>query len=323
MKAAICRSYGPPQTIQVETLPDPVPGPDEVLIAVRATTVASADRRIRAMDMPQGFGLIARGVFGLRGPRRGVLGTDAAGVIVAVGAQVTNWRPGQQVIAAPGMRMGAHAQLMLVKASGAIAEKPNSLDFADAAALIFGGSAALYFLRDRAALRPGETVLVTGAGGAVGSAAIQIARAMGAKVTAMAGTDKVAALRCLGFDDLVLSGQAPDCAHRWDVIVDCAGIVSRAQARAWLAPDGRLCQVLAGLPQMLTGMIAPLGQGRRAHSGTAVEKADDLRVLAQMADDGQFRPLIGARFGLDQIVQAHQLADSRAKLGNIVIEMPA
>lgn len=322
MKAAICHSYGPPQSVRISTLPDPAPGPDEVLIAVHASTVASADRRIRAMDMPRGFGLMARAFFGFRGPRRPVLGTDAAGVIVAVGTNVRNWQVGQQVIAAPGARMGAHAQLLVIKASGTIAPKPASLDHADAAALIFGGTAALYFLRDRAGLQSGETVLVTGAGGAVGSAAVQIARAMGGQVTAMAGADKVAALRALGITDLIPSGQAPDSARQWDVIVDCAGIVSLSQARVWLAPNGRLCQVLAGLPQMLAGMVTRLGEGRRALSGTAVERAEDLQTLAKMADAGQFRPLIGARFPLDQIVQAHRLADSRAKLGNIVIEMP-
>lgn len=321
MKAAICPAYGPPSVVRIVTLPDPVPGPGEVLIRVRATTVSSADHRIRGMDLPAGFGLVGRAIFGFRGPRRPVLGVELSGEIAALGQGAAGWQPGQPVIAMPGVRMGAHAEMIVVKADGAIAPKPAALDFGEAAALSFGGTAALYFLRDRAALRPGETVLVTGAGGAVGSAAVQIARDLGGQVTAMAGADKAEVLRGLGVTDLIVSGQAVT-GRSWDVIVDCAGIVGMARARDWLAPRGRLCQVLATLPQLLAGAVARLGEGRRALGGTAPERAADLKLLARMADEGRFRPLIGTRLPLAQIVRGHELAASRHKLGSTVIEMP-
>lgn len=323
MLAAICPVYGPPEAVRVETLPDPVAGPGEVLIAVRASTVSAADHRIRGMDLPRGFGLIGRAVFGWRGPRQPILGTDLAGTIVALGAGVSGWQVGQRVLALPGARMGGHATLVAMKSDAAIAPLPEGMDEADAVALAFGGTAALFFLRDRARLAPGEAVLVTGAGGAVGSAAIQIAQAMGATVTALASADKADALRGLGVQDFIASDRLSEAeGRRWDVIVDCAGIASRARARDWLASGGRLCQVVADLPDMLAGAVLPLGQGRRVLGGTAPERASDLRELLDMAKAGRLRPLIGARLPLARIVEAHRIAASRHKLGSTVIEMP-
>lgn len=323
MLAAICPVYGPPEAVRVETLPDPVAGPGEVLIAVRASTVSAADHRIRGMDLPRGFGLIGRAVFGWRGPRRPILGTDLAGTIVALGAGVSGWQVGQRVLALRGARMGGHAMLVAMKADAAIAALPEGMDEADAVALAFGGTAALFFLRDRARLAAGEAVLVTGAGGAVGSAAIQIAQAMGARVTALASAEKAPALQGLGAQDFIASDLLSEAeGRRWDVVVDCAGIASRARARGWLAPGGRLCQVVADLPAMLAGAVLPLGQGRRVLGGTAPERAADLRELLDMAKAGRLRPLIGARLPLARIVEAHRIAASRHKLGSTVIEMP-
>lgn len=322
MLAAICPVYGPPEVIRIETVPDPVPGKGEVMIRVMASTVSSADHRVRGMVLPRGFGPIGRAMFGLRRPRRPILGTELAGVIVALGEGVGSWRIGQEVVAAPGAKMGAHAEMICLAADAAIARKPENMGFAEAAALSFGGTTALYFLRDRAKLQPNETVLITGAGGAVGSAALQIARAMGAEVTAMACPGKVDALNGLGVTDVIASGQEPPGDRRWDVIVDCAGIVDMRRARGWLAPQGRLCQVLADMGQLLAGMVVRLGDGRRAIGGAAPERAADLREVVQLVEAGHFRPLIGATLPFAQIVEAHRIAAGRHKLGSTVIEMP-
>ncbi|MFV0386622.1 NAD(P)-dependent alcohol dehydrogenase [Paracoccus sp. (in: a-proteobacteria)] len=321
MRAAICTAYGPPEVVRLVALPDPVPQQGEVLIRVRASTVASADHRIRAMDFPVGFHLLGRLIFGIRAPRQQILGTELSGVILVTGEGVDGWQEGQEVVAMPGARMGAHAELIVMKADGAMSPKPERLDFGQAAALSFGGTTALYFLRDRADLQSGESVLVTGAGGAVGSAVIQIARAMGGQVTAIAGADKTEILQGLGFTDLIPPNAPPDGSRQWDVIVDCAGIVGLGHARDWLAAKGRLCKVHASLPQMLGAMVLRLGQGRRILCGAAPERSVDLQTLALMADEGDFLPLIGARMPMSQIVEAHRLAAGGHKLGNTVIEM--
>lgn len=322
MTAAVVRRYGPPEVVQLERVPRPVARQGEVVIRVRATTVASADHRLRAMDLPTGFRTLGRLIFGLTGPRQPVLGTELSGEIAEVGPGVDGWVAGQEVVAFPGAKGGAHAEFARMPVAGALVAKPAALGHDAAAALCFGGSTALYFLRDRAGLRAGESLLVTGAGGAVGSAAVQIARAMGAAVTAVCAPDKAETIRDLGAADLLASGQPLPAGRRWDVILDCAGTIDIASARRALAPGGRLCQVLADLPQMLAGAVARLGDGRRVLGGTAPERAKDLADLVKLAEDGAFRPVIGARFGFDDIAGAHALAASGHKLGNTVVLLP-
>lgn len=319
MKAALVRRYGPPAAAVIEDVPRPEPGPGEILVRLRAATVSSADHRLRGADMPRGFGLPFRLIFGFTGPRRPVLGSEGTGVVEAVGAGVREWAEGDEIIVFAGTRLGLHAEFACLPATAAIARRPQAMGVAEAAALSFGGTTALYFLRDRAALQKGERVLVTGAGGAVGSAACQIAAADGGTVTAMCGAEKAAALRAIGIDDHIASGTRPPAGRQWDVIVDAAGIVSRPRAKAWLAPGGRLCQVLADLPQMLSGALLPLGAGRRTCSGTAPERRADVETLVALAEAGRYRPLIGAELPFAEIVRAHEIAASGHKLGSTVL----
>lgn len=322
MLAAVVRHYGPPEVARIEEVPRPVARQGEVVIRVRATTVASADHRIRGMDLPAGFRTLGRLIFGLRGPRQPILGTECAGEIAEAGPGADRWVPGQPVVAFPGAKGGAHAEYLRMKADGALVAKPEALAMEEAAALCFGGTTALFFLRDKANLKPGERVLVTGAGGAVGSAAVQIARATGGRVTAACAPDKADTVRSLGAEEVLPSRQPLPEGRQWDVILDCAGAVGVKAARDALAPGGRLCQVLADLPQMLAGATARLGEGRRVLGGTAPERAEDLAELARMAEAGHYRPLIGARFAFEDIAQAHALAAGGRKLGNTVVLMP-
>ena len=322
MLAAVVRRYGPPEVVRIEEVSRPVARQGEVVIRVRATTVASADHRIRGMDLPAGFRTIGRLIFGLSRPRQPILGTECAGEIAEVGPGADRWVKGQPVVAFPGAKGGAHAQYLRMKADGALTPKPEALTMEEAGALCFGGTTALHFLRDKAGLTRGERVLVTGAGGAVGSAAVQIARAMGGRVTAAAAPEKAETLRGLGAAEVLASRRPLPEGRQWDVILDCAGAVDMAAARAALAPGGRLCQVMADLPQMLAGAMARLGEGRRVLGGTAPERAEDLAELARLAEAGDYRPLIGARFAFEDIARAHALVAGGRKLGSAVVLMP-
>src|SRR5688500_9289196 len=164
LKAAVYERYGPPEVVEIRDVPKPVPAPDEVLIRVHATTVSAADWRLRSLQLPRGFGPLARPMFGFRRPRKPVLGTELSGVIEQVGADVTEWRVGDAVIAFPGFGMGAHAEYLTMPADGRIAPKPSSVPFDQAAALCFGGLTALHFLR-QTGVRAGERELVNGASG--------------------------------------------------------------------------------------------------------------------------------------------------------------
>jgi len=319
MKAVLVRRYGPPESIVLADLPDPVPGPRDILVRIHAATVSSADMRMRAGRFPRGMGLLARLAIGFTGPRKPVLGTDLAGQVVAVGALVTAWVPGDAVVAFMGAGLGGHAQLRVLGPGVAICRKPASLDWAEAAAISFGGATALYFLRDRAAVKAGERVLVVGASGAVGSAAVQLAVGWGAVVTGVCSAAKAGFVAGMGAE--VIDYGRSDWARagrQWDVIVDTTGTVDAGRARASLVPGGRLCLVAADLPQMLGGVFA---RGMRVQTGVAPERSGDLATLAALAEAGRFSPHVGARFALDQAAAAHALVDTGRKTGNVVLEM--
>lgn len=317
MRAAICTGYGAPDMVRIGEVEKPIPKRNEVLIRIHATTVSAGDRRIRGLDMPPGFGLLARPILGFSRPRKPVLGTDLAGVVEAVGADVRAFKPGDRVFALAGMRMGCHAEYAVLPENGAIALKPANLSFEEAVSLVFGGTTALDYLKTKAKLQPGEHVLIIGATGAVGSAALQIAKALGAHVTAVCGADKGGLARALGADEVIdyTKEDFRNRPTRYDVIMDNVGVLS-FKARAFLTAGGRLLLMVASLPQMLQ---APLY--KNVITGVAAEKADDLLTLKTWAESGALRPVIGAVFAFDDIVAAHTCADGKHKTGAVVVRI--
>lgn len=320
MKAAVVRRYGPPQVVEVEHRPRPTPGRDEVLIRVRASTVSSADWRIRSLSMPYGFALAGRLALGLGAPRQPVLGSELSGDVVAVGASVHTFAAGDAVIAFPGVKLGAHAEYRCMNANAAIVRKPDALSYTAAAALAFGGTTALDFFR-RAALQPGERVLVNGASGTVGSAMVQLAVAAGAHVTAVCRGAYVEVMRQLGATRVVDYTQVDFAAEgmRYDVIADTVGNAPYSRVREALAPGGRLLLVLATLPQMLRAPWVNRTSRHRIVVGTAAERVEDLRTLVAMAADGRFTPLIDSSFSLDDIVAAHARVETGRKCGSVLV----
>lgn len=319
MKAAIVTAYGTPARVRIADRPTPTDGKGQVLIRVVATTVSTADWRIRSLNVPRGFRLLVPLAFGLRAPRQPVLGTECAGVVEAVGHGVTAFAPGDAVVAYPGAAQGCHAEYVTVAADKVIA-KPAALGWEAAAAMSFGGCTALTFLR-AAGLAPGKRVLVIGATGTVGSAAVQIARAAGAQVTATGRPSDGALLAALGADR-VIDNRAQDlCAlpDRWDLILDAVGAETWARMRPRLAPGGRFLMVAADLPAMIG---APFARGdRRPVSLMAPERAEDMAELARLAQTGAFRPLIDSTFALDDIAAAHARVDTGRKRGAVVVRV--
>lgn len=200
MKAMTYRRYGGPDVVTLANVPKPTPKPSEVLIRILATTVTSADWRARSLRMPGGFGLFGRLAFGLLRPRQPILGTELAGIIDSVGPAVKRFRPGDEVIAFAGGRFGCHAEYRAMAEDGMIALKPANLSFEEAASLSFGAMNALPFLRDKARIGRGDHVLVVGASGAVGTAAVQIAKHFGAEVTGVTSTGNIALVQSIGAD---------------------------------------------------------------------------------------------------------------------------
>lgn len=321
MKAMVYSRYGPPSVVTQSDLPKPTPHADEVLIQIHATTVTSGDWRARSLNMPPGFRLLGRLVFGVVRPRKPVLGTELAGVVEAVGQQVTHFKPGDEVFAFTGAAYGCHAEYRTIPEAGMIALKPANLSFEEAAALGFGGGAALYYLRDKGKVQPGETVLIIGASGGVGSAAVQVAKHLGGIVTGVTSTANLELVRSLGADE-VIDYTHQDFATRgetYDVILDTTGTTTFARAEPVMRPGGRLILVQGSFAQSMGLDRPPRHSDKQQIAGVVNSKPQDMQTLANLAASGALRPLIGRRYGLAQAAEAHAYVDTGRKIGNVVL----
>jgi NADPH:quinone reductase-like Zn-dependent oxidoreductase len=321
MKAITYSKYGPPDVVALTEVPKPRPNDNEVLVRIHATTVTAGDWRARSLKMPQGFGLLGRLVFGVLKPRQPILGGELAGVVESVGKNVTRFRPGDEVIAFPGGRFGSHAEYRTMPEDGMITLKPANLTFEEAASLSFGSTTALPFLRGKARVKPGDQVLVVGASGAVGSAAVQIAKHLGAEVTAVTSTANLDLVRSLGADKVIdyRTTDFTTTGDRWDVIFDTTGSAPFSRCEQSLKPGGRLVTVNATFAQTL-GIGGPSkASGKTVIAGVAPLAVEDLRYITTLARSGALRPVIDRTYPLEDAAQAHAYVDTGRKRGSVVL----
>jgi NADPH:quinone reductase-like Zn-dependent oxidoreductase len=323
MKAAVYRSFGPSSVVRIEEVPKPAPGPGEMLVRVVATTVSTGDWRLRSATFPAGFGLIVPLFAGLRRPRKPVLGTELAGVVEALGEGASRFRAGDAVVVHTGMKLGAHAEYRCVREDGPIVKKPERLTWDEAAAMTFGGLTANHAVTRLARVRPGERVLVTGASGAVGSAAVQIAVAAGAKVTGVASAANRELVLSLGAEDFVdyASADVTRLGQTWDVAVECTGRFGWEDLLAVLTPGGRLVAVVADLWQILGAALRPKRGGRRVMTVTTPETREGVEAPAALAEAGAFRPVVGSVRDFDGIAAAHAEVEGGHKRGSAVVRL--
>lgn len=321
MRAAVYREYGPPDVIELTEVPKPEPAPDQILIDVVASTVNTGDCRIRSLDVPEGFSLLSRFVAGVFEPRNPILGMELSGIVEATGSEVTEFDVGDEVYAFP--ENSGHAEYAVVSKAGKIARKPSNLSFEEAAAIPFGGTAALDFLRDRADVCEDDRVLVHGASGTVGSAAVQLANYFGAEVTGVASTENLELVESLGADRVIDYTRedwrtGPD---RWDIIFDAVGNLSLSNCESSLAEEGRLLLLVGSLGQVLTApLVSRLGNARVA-AGMSTTSGDDLDFLATLSEEGQFTPVLDRHYVLEDIVDAHERVESGEKTGTVVVRV--
>lgn len=322
MKAAVCRRYGPPEVVRIEQVEKPVPGDDEVLVAVRAAAVNPLD-----IHLMRGRPYIARAAFGLRRPKATRPGRDVSGRIEAVGKNVTRFEPGDAVF---GTCRGAFAEYACA-AESALAAKPPDLSFEQAACLPVAGITALQGLRDAGRIQPGQKVLINGASGGVGTFAVQIAKAFGAEVTGVCSTRNLDLVRSIGADravdytqeDFTRSGQ------RYDLILDLVGNHAFSAFRRVLAPRGLL--VSAGGPRLddggfgrwaarlIKGLILSRFTSQKLVICVARLGKEDLNVLGEMIASGKVVPVIDRCYSLDETPEAlRHVADGHAR-GKVVI----
>jgi len=322
MKAFVYTKYGPPDVLHLKEVEKPTPKDNEVLIKTHATTVTSGDWRVRSLSLPVGFGLLGRLVFGVSRPRQPILGTELAGKIESVGKGVSKFKVGDQVFVFSDAGMGCYAEYKCMPEDGAMALKPANLTYEEAAALSFGGTTALDFFR-RGKLQSGERVLVNGASGGVGTAAVQLAKHFGADVTGVCSAANVELVRSLGAshvidytkEDFTQNGEA------YDIIVDTVGTAPFSRSKGSIKEGGRLLMVLGGLPDMLQIPWVSMTSSKKIIAGPAAGRADDLRFLAKLAEAGEFKTVIDRRYPFEQIAEAHRYVDTGRKKGNVVITL--
>jgi len=322
MKAVVYSRFGAPDVLELKELPKPTPGDHEVLIQVHATTVTAGDWRCRSRIVPRGFGLMAGLFLGFTKPRHPILGSELSGEIESVGKAVGRFKAGDPVFAFSGTTMGCYVEYRCMAEDGALAPKPANLSHEEAAALSFGGTTALSFLR-KAGIRQGDKVLVIGASGGVGTAAVQLARHFGAEVTGVCSTGNLELVKSIGAGKVIdyTSEDFTRNGETYDIIVDTAGTAPFSRSKASLKEGGRLLQVLGSLPDMLRAPWVSMTSSKKVIAGEAAWSVDDLRFLAGLAEQGRFKPVIDRRYPFEQMVEAHRYVDAGHKKGNVVVTL--
>jgi NADPH:quinone reductase-like Zn-dependent oxidoreductase len=322
MRAAIVEKYGSPETIQLEERPTPTPGPTELLVRVHASPVTQGDRRMRAGDFPGIMGTIGFLMMGWTGPRATVPGSMFAGVVDAVGTEVTGFQPGDRVFGAS--MDGAQAELMVIDQAKAVARMPEGVSFADAAAVPFGAGTALRYLRDLGEVKPGQRVLVVGAAGGVGRYAVQIARHMGARVTGVCRREQADLVRSLGATDVILrkSTDWRETDQSWDVIFDTSDTVTFADARPRLAPEGRFLTLgLTTWSGVWDLVRSSFSSGKKARWTVVLDDQPNVQAVAALLARGAIRAVVGPRFSLERLADAHRSIEASSSEGDVIIDV--
>lgn len=333
MLAATVRRYGGPDVVGIEDLPLPPVGPGEMRVRVNAAAVTAADARLRANDAPRGFGLLLRCVTGLRRPRHPVGGMEFAGVVDRLGTGVLDFKPGQRVFGITGLQGGAHAEFLTIRGDARVFATPDTLHDTQAAAFFFGGLTAAHFLCGgaglqpglqaalQAAWQPGQRLLINGATGPVGCAAIQLACHLGAQVTAVARVQNHAFARELGAHYAIDYRAGPIKGH-WDVILDVVGTLPCAQAAPLLRTGGRLLKVTATLAEQMSFALRTQRGSYRVLGGVTADGRAAMQGLMRLHAAGAWRPTVGTVMPFSDIAAAHALAGSRHQQGSTVVVMP-
>ena len=322
MKAIVYTEYGSPDVLQLKGVEKPVPEDNEVLIKIHATTVTTADVNARGFIFVfPGFKLLSRLAFGVRGPRNQILGFELAGEIEAVGREVKLFETGDQVFGATGGGFGAYAEHVSLPEDGLLTTKPTNMTYEEAACVFFGGHTALHFLRDKGNVRSGQKVLINGASGGVGTAAVQIAKYYGAEVTGVSSTGNLEMVKSLGADkvidytkeDFTKSGEA------YDAILDMVGNVSFSHSKGALTDNGILLAGTGGPLPIFQMLWTSIIGSKKVVAGPATERREDVAFLKELVEAGNFKTVIDRRFPFEQAAEAHRYVDSGHKKGNVVI----
>jgi NADPH:quinone reductase-like Zn-dependent oxidoreductase len=315
MRAVVYDRYGPPEVQRLEDVERPVPGENEVLVKIRATTVTRSDCGWRSATP-----FFSRYFIGLRRPQRQILGMELAGEVEAVGAAVTEFAVGDHVFGVKGF--GAHAEFVCIRESAAVAHKPAGMSFEEAAAVCDGACIALSCLRDTD-LREGRSILVYGASGSIGTAAVQLTKHFGAHVTAVCNTKNVELVRSLGGDEVIdyTKDDFTKNGKTYDVVLDAVGKHSFRRCRRSLKPGGTYIETDLGFMWHvpLLALITRRVGDKRVRMGMARYTKKDVLFLKELIEAGEYRAVIDRRYPLEDVIEATRYVETQQKTGNVVL----
>ena len=317
MKAVLFYNYGTPEVLQVENISKPSPKENELLVRIYATAVNSGDVRLRKADP-----FAVRFMLGLTKPKVNILGGVFSGVVESVGKNVSKFKPGDEIFGSTNMKFGAYAEYKCFDENETIALKPSALKHEQAAVLPFGGTTALHFL-NKASLQKGQKILIYGASGSVGTAAVQLAKYLGAEVTAVCSTSNIELVKSLGADHVFdyTQGDILDADVKFDVIYDTVNKLQVSKCYKKLAKKGKLILGAAGGKEMLAGSFLSLFNSKKSYFGITKQSSKEIALLANLFENGILKPVIDKTFSLDKISEAHRYAEKGHKKGNVAISI--
>lgn len=317
MKAIIYTHYGPPEVVQLKEVVKPTPRDNELLIKVHATTVNRTDCGFRSAKY-----FITRLFSGLLRPKNQILGNEFAGEIEAIGKNVTSFKPGELVFGYNDQTFGAHAEYMMMGEGGPITTKPVAMTYEEAAPITEGAHYALCDIR-AARIQSGQKVLINGATGAIGSAAVQIVRYMGAEVTAVCGTKQVELVKSLGANEVIdyTKEDFTKLPQTFDVVFDAVGKSSFGKCKPLLKKGGIYMSTELGYGSQnpFLALITPLFGGKKVLFPIPTISKEDVNFLKGLVEAGKYKPLIDRQYPLEQVVEAYRYVETGQKIGNVVI----
>jgi NADPH:quinone reductase-like Zn-dependent oxidoreductase len=330
MKAIVFTAYGPPEVLQLKEVDKPVPRDNEVLIRIRATAVNFGDllaRDLKAVS-PRKFNMLflfwifAKLYFGIRKPKITILGSEFSGEIEAVGKDVKRFQKGDPVFGYRGQSMGAYAEYLCMPENGVLAIKPANMTYEEAAAVPYGAIMALYLLRKQN-IRPGQKVLVNGASGGIGSAAVQLAKHYGAEVTGVCATPRLGYVRSLGADKVIDYTQEDftGSGETYDLIFDILGKSSFSGCKNSLSKNGRYLRASFKTWELWQMLWTSIIGGKRVICALAPGSREDLRSVKELIEAGKIKTVIDRRYPLEQTAAAHRYVEQGHKKGSVVITL--
>jgi len=321
MRAVITERYGSPEVLQIKNVEKLTPKSNEVLIKIKATSITAASTFMR-----EGKPYFGRLFVGLTKPKVKTPGTDLAGIIETVGSDVKNFKVGDEVIAETGLNCGAYAEYICLSSDELIVKKPNNVSHEEATGILDGGCTALAFFTDQVKIEKGQKVLINGASGSIGIAAVQLAKEFGAEVTGVCSTKNKALVKGLGADNVLdyTKGELQKSTETFDVIFDTVGKLSYSKAKNNLNSNGVYLTPVLGFSVLLNMLfVSPFSKKKLKFAATGIRKKEqrmvDLVQVRDMLESEKLITVIDRVYALDQIQEAHAYVDSERKVGNVIV----